>query len=309
MDIDSIKAFYISATLRNISHAAEQLNMTRSAISKRIVVLEDELGVRLLDRAGPSIELTEEGMAFLEYAADACEKAESIRNSLKTMHKSDVGEIKLITTRALGGKWFSRHVSDYVNKFPNQNIKVKCESMKTLDLTRANTGVYVGFLNIKPKDDSFYVVHELGKYHLYPYAHPDYLKRKNSSSTINSLEGHQLIAYQLDENFSWIGEKQINHILYHGLVGGEARTPIIQTDDALSSFYYALQGNGIAMLPQYLTIDSQLVRLDVGRIAPEEYGTYSLYFLYPYLLKNNLRVQNLRDFIAQKLLKDECILK
>jgi DNA-binding transcriptional LysR family regulator len=309
MDIDNLKAFYISATLGNISHAAERLNMTRSAISKRIVVLEEQLRVKLLDRSGAGVELTEEGMAFLEYAADACEKAEAIRNSLKNMQKSDAGEIKLITTRALGGKWFSRHVSDFIDQFPKQKIKVRCESIKMLDLTRANTGVYAGFLNTKPKDDSFYVVHELGKYHLYPYAHPDYLKRTKSIENLRKLEGHQLIAYQFDEAFPWIGEKQINRLLYHGILAGEARTPVIETDDALSAFYYALQGNGIALLPEYLTLGSKLIKIDIEDINPQDYGTYSLYFLYPHFLKNNFRVKTLKNFITQKLFEDKCISK
>ncbi|MBN9565698.1 MAG: LysR family transcriptional regulator [Alphaproteobacteria bacterium] len=301
MDIESIKAFYISATLRNISHAAERLNMTRSAISKRIVVLEDELGVRLLDRSGTGVELTEEGMAFLEYAADACERAEAIRNSLRSMQKSDAGTLKIITTISLGGKWLSNYVTEFLEDHPQQTLELIYEERKSLNLTSANTGVYVGLVNLKPKDISFFIVNKVAKYHLYPYAHPNYLKELNETTHISNLDKHKIILYKFHENFSWIKDEEINILKYHGLQPGKVREPTLLTDDALSGFYFALQGAGIIMLPKYIAAKSDLVPLTIKGFIPEGNGTHHIYFLYPYYLKNNTRIKSFLSFIKLKI--------
>ena len=49
----------------SFSKAADKLNITKSAVSKHVQTLEDQLGVRLLNRTTRSISPTEEGQGFL----------------------------------------------------------------------------------------------------------------------------------------------------------------------------------------------------------------------------------------------------
>lgn len=60
----AIAAFEAAARHQSFSKAAEELNLTRSAISHAIRTLEDRLGVDLFTRAGPSVVLTEPGRTF-----------------------------------------------------------------------------------------------------------------------------------------------------------------------------------------------------------------------------------------------------
>lgn len=60
----AIAAFEAAARHQSFSKAAEELNLTRSAISHAIRTLEDRLGVNLFTRAGPSVLLTEPGRIF-----------------------------------------------------------------------------------------------------------------------------------------------------------------------------------------------------------------------------------------------------
>lgn len=60
----AIAAFEAAARHQSFSKAAEELNLTRSAISHAIRTLEERLGVELFTRAGPSVMLTEPGRIF-----------------------------------------------------------------------------------------------------------------------------------------------------------------------------------------------------------------------------------------------------
>lgn len=60
----AIAAFEAAARHQSFSKAAEELNLTRSAISHAIRTLEDRLGVELFTRVGPSVVLTEPGRTF-----------------------------------------------------------------------------------------------------------------------------------------------------------------------------------------------------------------------------------------------------
>ena len=61
MDFGALRAFVAVAELSSFSRAAEQIYLTQPAVSKRIAALEDELGMRLFDRIGRGVHLTEAG--------------------------------------------------------------------------------------------------------------------------------------------------------------------------------------------------------------------------------------------------------
>lgn len=79
-----LEAFLAVARTLNISKAAEQLNLTQPTITKRLQVLESELGVALVDRGQGSklIRLTPQGQKFVDIAqrwSSLCLEAETLR--------------------------------------------------------------------------------------------------------------------------------------------------------------------------------------------------------------------------------------
>lgn len=65
MDLANLNAFIAVAETRSFSLAAERLHLTQPAVSKRIAALEAQLDVRLFDRLGRDVSLTEAGRALL----------------------------------------------------------------------------------------------------------------------------------------------------------------------------------------------------------------------------------------------------
>ncbi|SCW33158.1 DNA-binding transcriptional regulator, LysR family [Paenibacillus tianmuensis] len=81
MDIRQLKTFWTLASTRNFSRTAESLNYVPSTVTMQIKALEEELGIKLLDRLGKSVVLTDAGRRFLPYANKILNDVEEARHA------------------------------------------------------------------------------------------------------------------------------------------------------------------------------------------------------------------------------------
>src|SRR5271156_3471814 len=79
MELHQLRYFCAIAETASFSRAAEQSHISQPSLSQQIRKLEDELGVRLFDRLGRSVRLTELGHAFLPRARTVLRELESAR--------------------------------------------------------------------------------------------------------------------------------------------------------------------------------------------------------------------------------------
>jgi DNA-binding transcriptional LysR family regulator len=76
MDLEAVRTFVLAADLGQFQGAADDLEITQQAVSKRIATLEKELGVRLFTRTARGAQLTVDGQAFLPHARALLHAAE-----------------------------------------------------------------------------------------------------------------------------------------------------------------------------------------------------------------------------------------
>ena len=79
MDLWQLRTFRVVAETLNFTRAAEQLNLTQSAVSHQIKALETELGEPLFIRAKRGVRLSEPGKLVLEHAQRILDEAEALR--------------------------------------------------------------------------------------------------------------------------------------------------------------------------------------------------------------------------------------
>ncbi|MEF1306943.1 LysR family transcriptional regulator, partial [Vibrio owensii] len=93
--IASLPVFVAVVECGSYSLAAKQLNLTKSAISKRINQLEDDLGIRLLNRTTRKLSLTEAGRRYFEYASQAVNLAQQGVDAVSELQGSPQGRLKI----------------------------------------------------------------------------------------------------------------------------------------------------------------------------------------------------------------------
>ena len=91
-DLNALKIFAEVAQANSFSEAARRLKMPTSTVSRRVADLEEQLGVRLLERSTRSLRLTDIGSEVLEHAQHSTELSEAVDN-IASNHLSNVSGV------------------------------------------------------------------------------------------------------------------------------------------------------------------------------------------------------------------------
>lgn len=102
MDLANLNAFIAIAETGSFSGAGERLYITQPAISKRIAGLEQQLNVRLFDRLGREVSLTEAGRALLPRAYQILNVLDDTRRALTNLTGEVSGRLTLATSHHIG---------------------------------------------------------------------------------------------------------------------------------------------------------------------------------------------------------------
>lgn len=102
MDIANLRAFAAVAKTRSFSAAATELHLTQPAISKRIAVLEGQLGTSLFDRLGRRIELTEAGRALETQIPQVEQSLHQAAQAVRDVGGEIAGPLRIATSHHIG---------------------------------------------------------------------------------------------------------------------------------------------------------------------------------------------------------------
>ena len=124
MDIQNLKAFLLVAETASFSLAAERLHLTQPAVSKRVALLEDQLGTELFDRIGRVISLTEAGKALLPHAKSVQQELDAAERSVRDLAGDVAGQLRLATSHHIGLHRLPPVLSSFSREFPGVQIDI-----------------------------------------------------------------------------------------------------------------------------------------------------------------------------------------
>ncbi|WBL16893.1 LysR family transcriptional regulator [Sutcliffiella sp. NC1] len=123
MDIKRLKYFIAIAEAKNITAAATRLHMSQPPLSMQLKQLETELGVKLFERSGKSMVLTDKGKVLYERALHLVNSVEEIKNELQETEEGKRGVLAVgINTLSLSG--FSEVLQTFHEKHPKVSLKI-----------------------------------------------------------------------------------------------------------------------------------------------------------------------------------------
>jgi len=119
MEIRVLKYFLTIAREENITRAAEQLHITQPTLSRQIMQLEEELGVRLFQRNRVNVVLTEEGRLLRRRAQEILELADKAEQEIIQNRETVAGEIGIGCGETRNMECLSRLMATFRNKYPD----------------------------------------------------------------------------------------------------------------------------------------------------------------------------------------------
>ena len=123
MELRVLKYFLMVAREENITRAAQRLNVTQPTLSRQLMQMEEELGVKLFKRGKHSISLTEDGILLKQRAQEIINIEEKIREDLSHSDDMLTGTI----TIGSGETCVLSEVAKLAASFRKENSKVMFE--------------------------------------------------------------------------------------------------------------------------------------------------------------------------------------
>lgn len=120
--LNTIQAFESAARVGSFIQAAEELHVTPSAISHRIRILEENLGVSLFHRIHRAVIITDAGRRFADEVALAFGHIESAAKEITRIGKSDLITIHVVPS--LAAQWLMPRIARFSAKYPEIDVRI-----------------------------------------------------------------------------------------------------------------------------------------------------------------------------------------
>lgn len=152
MNLQYLKAFYVTVKVNSISKAAKLLHLIQPGLSIQIQSLEKELQVSLLNRSNKGVELTEAGKVVFDYASTILSLQDNIERDLENL-KSHKKQLLIGSCKAVGE--YALPCSIYIYKHENKDVDINLEISNTSDVVKnilnrtVNIGIIHGDINNK----------------------------------------------------------------------------------------------------------------------------------------------------------------
>lgn len=135
MTLEQIRIFLCVAELCHVTRAAEPLNMTQSAVSASIAALERQYDVKLFDRVGRGIALTEAGQLFVVAAERIMREAEAGRALLTDLSQEPRGRLRIWASQTIASYWLTPRMIRMRQAWPQ--VKMTLHAGNTSEVSQA----------------------------------------------------------------------------------------------------------------------------------------------------------------------------
>lgn len=186
MNLKEIEVFCAIVAAGNLSKAARTLGSTAMTVSRRLALLESELGVRLLQRTTRAVSLTSEGEEFLPYARAMVEAEQSAKNMFSDGATGAFGLLRVTAPSGFGRRAILPLLPELMASNPEMKIELNL-SEDAVDIVAQGYDIAI---RIAPLRDSRLVAHRLADNPRTLCASPAYLRRKGVPETLADLQDH-----------------------------------------------------------------------------------------------------------------------
>ena len=156
-DLNDLQAFRAVAELSNFRQAAEVVNISQPAFSRRIEKLEEALGVKLLDRTTRRVSLTAVGRDFARKVQAMLDELDATLLGIKGIAATRMGEVTIACVPSTVYYYLSQVIKRYRDRYPKIRIKVFDASANEVlaAVTRNEADFGLNFIGSQEPDISF----------------------------------------------------------------------------------------------------------------------------------------------------------
>lgn len=291
-NINDIAMFVAVVKAGSFTIAAKQLGLTRSAVGKSIVRLEQRLNVRLLNRTPRSLSLTDDGELFFTRCTQILDDLEETELAMAVRSAKPTGVLKLSVPSGLGHRHVMPVIESFLQTWPDVRAEVSFTD-RFVDLI--DEGIDIALRIGDPRPDSRLIARTVAQQRLLTCASPDYVKAHGTPATPGDLLGHECLFFMsAGRPQPWtftdpatIETSDISHATR------------LQMDSAEALVAAAVHGFGIINMPTYLLEDNVRAGKLVPMLREFQPGTKPIRAMYPTRRHLSPKVRIFIDLLTQ----------
>ncbi|WP_165667692.1 LysR family transcriptional regulator [Metapseudomonas otitidis] len=290
MGLDDALIFTRVVELHSFTQAAHSLGMQKSTVSRRIALLEERLGVRLLNRTTRKLRLTEVGQAYYDRCRQIMLDFAEAEQAVMQLQQAPSGLLRITAPIEFGQMFLGRVLGQFMSQYPQITAQVELTSREVDPLEE---GVDIAILVGQPQDSSL-IARKLFEAGRRLCASPAYLAAHGVPRTAEDLAQHRAVLLPIDSQRYW-------PLL-------EASVPcqrVLHCNNITFAREAVLWGAGIASLPLMITEQAvrrgELVELLPGVPLPSG----EIYAVYPSRRFQAMKVKAFLDFLMARLAMEE----
>lgn len=288
---EDIQAFVHIVNASTMTAAAARLGVAKSAMSRRLSELEEQLGVELFHRTTRKLVLTESGQAFYARCTQILADLEEAEHTVSQAHHELSGQLRVAAPLSFGVMHLGPAIIEFQTQHPNLNFDIDFND-RQIDLIQEGFDVGIRIAHLK---DSSLIARKLAKVSTVVCATPDYIKQYGRPNTPEDLVNHLCITYS--------NMKDPSHWVFINKQGSEQIIKVSKFMQANNGSFLsdvAIAGLGILRLPTFIAYES-IAKNKLTQIL-QEYSIpeVNAYAIYPPTRHLSLRVRCFIDFLVER---------
>ncbi|AXO16589.1 LysR family transcriptional regulator [Thalassospira indica] len=293
MSVDSDLGFFVLLVRKgSLSAAAQELNLSPPAVSKRLAKLEDRLGVRLLNRTTRRISLTSEGDAYFQSAEQIMRQIDDLEQRVSHASETPTGLLRINATFGFGREYVAPVVSEFSHLYPEVEVQLL---LTDIPMNMVEEGIDLG-IRFGGLPNSRIRARKLQGNRRFLCAAPSYLERHGMPRNLSELINHNCIILRQNTDVHDVWKLQRGQhsetVKVHGT---------LSSNDGEIALQWVLDGHGIMMRSEWdiaRHVEEDRLHLVLPQYAHVDADIYAVY---PERHNLSAKVRIFIDFLHRKL--------
>lgn len=288
-----LRVFVLVARKSSFAGAARELGMSAAYISKRIGILEDDLGVKLLHRTSRRVVITEEGERVYAWAQTILDNIDRLYDDVSSTLRTPSGPLRICSSFGFGRNVVAPVIAEMAKTYPALQLRFEVfDRLVDIDSEGFDLDIRVG-----DEIASHLIARPMLKNHRVLCASPEYLARRGMPRSVQELANHDcLVIRERDHPFgvwrlkSGAGEETVKV------------TGPLSSNNGEIVLQWALRGAGI-VLRSLWDAGPHIERGELVRVLPEYRQDANVWAVFPPRLMRSAKIRACVEFLRAQLVR------
>ncbi len=293
MNSEDLNLFVRVAELGSLSAAGRDLRLSPAVVSSRIQRLENQLGLRLLNRTTRQVNVTPDGETFYEHCLEILKTIERAQDAVSARRNRPAGFMKVSAPTAFARLHVAPHIPTFLERFPEIQLQLIASDRFT-NFIDEKVDLAIRIAELK---DSSFVVRRLADNKRLLCASPSYLSKSPPIKALSDLSKHNclLLRFPGSQQFEWRIQDPDGET--HTL----AVTGNMDSDNGEILTEWCLKGYGIALKSMW-EVGPYLSSGELLTVLPDCVpAAHTIHTLYPHARFLPPRVRAFIDFMVETI--------